>query len=548
MKLGIAQINPKVGDIEGNTKKIIEYIQEGRQKGLDVVIFPEQSIVGYPVQDLIFVSGFVEKNLKALKKIMVECTDIIAVVGFIDKDGKDKFYNAAAILEGGKIQNIVYKQLLPTYDVFDEARYFSEGDESDLYIVLDKIEAGIIVCEDLWDERYNKKVVSRLAEKGAKLILSVNASPYYKGKQDIRENLALNKVTEFKIPIIYVNMIGGQDEITFDGYSFAMNVDGTIAFRAPPFIEGLFPIELNDDASIKQADVASKLPIEEEIFKALSLNLRDYFKKIGAFNKILLGLSGGIDSAFTATVAADAVGADKVVCIYLPTRFNSDESYQYSKKLCDNLGCELIVFPINEIFEKFEEEINKKIKDNEFSVADENLQARIRSNILMYYSNKFGYLLVSTGNKSEISTGYCTLYGDTSGGKNIPGDLFKMELFKICKNYINKEREVIPKFIIDRPPTAELRENQKDEDSLPPYSVLDKILEPLIEEQKSIEDVVAMGFDEALVRKIQRLVKIAEFKRAQLVQTIKITKKSFGIGRRIPIINGFDSSHNFNDG
>nr|MDO8119270.1 NAD(+) synthase [Candidatus Sigynarchaeota archaeon] len=277
-------------------------------------------------------------------------------------------------------------------------------------------------------------------------------------------------------------------------------------------------------------------------------NLRDYFKKIGAFKRICLGLSGGIDSAFTAVIACDAVGADRVTCIYLPTRFNNKLSQESSKVLCNRLGCEFLVFPIDTIFDEYQARIGEHVKENKFDVSDENLQARIRANILMYYSNKFNWLLVSTGNKSEIATGYCTLYGDTCGGKNLPGDLFKTELVRICKDYINKDKEIIPEFIISRPPSAELRDNQKDEDSLPPYALLDRILEPMIEEQKSIEDIVAMGFDEATVKRVAWLVKISEFKRAQLVQTIKVTRKSFGMGRKMPITNKFDYSMVFKNG
>ncbi|MHA1681790.1 MAG: NAD+ synthase [Promethearchaeota archaeon] len=541
MKIGLAQFNPKVGDIEGNARRIIENIVGARGRGVDLLIFPEQAITGYPVQDLIFVSGFVERNLEALDMIKDHAGGITIIVGFTEKHelDNDKFSNSAAIISNGEIIKVIKKQLLPNYDVFDEKRYFIEGPPTKP-VKIGGMQLGVSICEDLWDDEYDVKVVDDLIQKGADMIITINASPYYREKWKVREDLVRRKVKKYKKPIVYLNMVGGQDEITFDGASFVMDGRGEIVFRAPAFEEGLFTIEVGPDCSMMPQELAPHLPVDEEVFNALCLNLKDYFNKIGVFKGVLLGLSGGVDSAFTAVVSAQAVGADKLTCIYMPTKFNSDDSYEYSKKLCENLGCKFIVFPIEKIFRTFLAEFDSAIDGNTFNVADENLQARIRANILMYYSNKFNLLLVSTGNKSEISTGYCTLYGDTSGGKNIPGDLFKMELFRICENFINKNEEIIPRFIITRPPTAELKNNQKDEDSLPPYSILDQILEPMIEGFKSPADIIKMGFDEETVMKVQRLVNIAEFKRAQLVQTIKISPKSFGTGRRVPITNGYN--------
>ncbi len=541
MKIGLAQIDPKVGDIKGNTNKILDYIEKAKNAKVDVLLFPEQAIAGYPVLDLLFVSGLVEQNLQALERVKEKAIGITIIVGFIDKHEKvtGKYYNAAAILDGKRITKIIHKQLLPAYDVFDESRYFCPG-EATGPIDVHGTQAGVIICEDLWDKDYDRKVVAPLAARGAKVILSINASPYYKGKIELRERVAREKAKESGVPIVYANMVGGQDEVTFDGSSFAMNGDGTIAFRAPPFQEGLFTVDVPADCHIPTQNIAPLLPQPEELFKALALNLKDYFEKSGVFKKIVIGLSGGIDSSFTTVVAASAIGPGKVTCLYLPTRFNSDQSYEGAKKLCEKLGVEFIVFPIEKIFTQFEAEFAKAIPNNSFDIADENVQARIRGIILMYYSNKFNHLLVSTGNKSEIAVGFCTLYGDTCGGKNVPGDLFKTELYKICREYINKDAEVIPKRVLERPPSPELRENQKTVDSLPPYSILDQIIEPIIEAQKSIDDIISMGFDAALVKRVARMVKTAEFKRAQLVQTIKVTPKAFGIGRRMPVVNGFD--------
>jgi NAD+ synthase (glutamine-hydrolysing) len=546
MNIGIAQINPKVGDIKGNSQKIAEYINKARDSGIDVLLFPEQCIGGYPIQDLMFVSGFVDQNLQALDWIAQQTSGMTIIIGFIDKHETrdDKYYNGAAVITDGQIVKIIHKQLLPTYDVFNESRYYCIGPPSDI-VDINGVKAGVIICEDLWDKDYEMKPASDLAAKGAEIILSINASPYYKAKIPVREKVAADKIAEIHIPIVYANMIGGQDEVTFDGSSFVMDGEGNLVFRAPAFQEGLFTIEMLENCNMPPQTIADVMPVSEEMFQALALNLRDYFEKMSAFKKVVIGLSGGIDSSFTTVVAARALGPENVLCVYMPTRFNSDASYECAKKLCDNLGIEMRVFPIENIFNQFETDFEPAFPDWEFTIADENVQARIRAIILMYYSNKLNYLLVSTGNKSEIAVGFSTLYGDTCGGKNVPGDLFKTEIYKICREYINKDEEVIPAFVLERPPSPELREQQKTTDSLPPYSELDLILEPMIEEQKSVDDIVAMGFDEALVKRVQTMVRIAEFKRAQLVQTIKVTPKAFGIGRRMPVVNGFNYSDKF---
>ncbi|MFW9820734.1 MAG: NAD+ synthase, partial [Candidatus Thorarchaeota archaeon] len=481
IKVLIAQINPIVGDIEFNEKKIIEIIQ--KNQNMDIIIFPEMSLVGYPLMDHILDPLIIEKNRIAIENIKKLNSKSTIIIGTFTKPANLKkkiqqFYNSALIIQGNEIKHIVNKRLLPNYDVFDERRYFSFDNKFEP-VKINSIKCGILICEDLWDDNYEIKVADNLVNNGAQILIVINASPYHINKFNLRANLVREKAANLSIPIVYVNMVGGMDEIVYDGQSFITNQFGQIIFKAKAFKEEISIIEIRTGEPPLEDEQDLGIDWRDEVLEALRLNLYDYYHKSGIFKGVVLGLSGGIDSAFTSYVCATALGSEKITCIMMPTRFTSQESIALAQKLCGNLKIKYIVYPIDDIFNTYEKEIEKNLGKQPFDIADENLQARIRANILMYYSNKFNLLLVSTGNKSEIAVGYCTLYGDTCGGKNVPGDLLKTQIYQIC-NWINREKEIIPKGIIERPPTAELRENQKDSDSLPQYEILDVILEEII--------------------------------------------------------------------
>ncbi|NHJ21982.1 MAG: NAD+ synthase [Candidatus Lokiarchaeota archaeon] len=539
LKLIIAQINPIVGDIDYNTAKITEIIKS--HENCDIFIFPEMSLVGYPIMDHIHDPLIQRKNNEAIEEIKALNTTATVILGSFTKPEKLKekvqpFYNSAIIIENNKIKAYVNKRLLPNYDVFDERRYFSFDNDYEP-IKIHNYKIGILICEDIWDEHYDTNVAKNLVDNGAELLIVINASPFHINKFQIRSDLITRKSKNLHVPIVYVNMVGGLDEIVYDGQSFISNKFGQIIFRAKAFEEDISTFVLNMQGQSKTQEQFKEADWREDVIKALKLNLYDYYHKSNIFNGVVLGLSGGVDSAFTAYICAQSLGSDKVNAIMMPTRFTSEESIDLARKLCNNLEIKYKIHPIDEIFDQFESNINDNLGKQPFDIADENLQARIRANILMYYSNKFNWLLVSTGNKSEIAVGFCTLYGDTCGGKNVPGDLLKVQIYDIC-NWINKEKEIIPNGIIERPPTAELRENQKDSDSIPPYDVLDVILNEIFEhgigsEYQNLHD---LGYDSNTIEKVRSLYLNSEYKRRQLVQTIKVSKSAFGIGRRYPVL------------
>ncbi len=567
LRVGMGQINPILGDFPANRDKIIQYIKIAEEQRCDIVLFPEMAITGYPVQDLVYKQDFVENNLKIIDQIKPHVRNVIAVIGCITKVNKGKnkttapFYNSAAVLYPNGTTQYIHKHLLPNYDVFDEKRYFSESKHFPL-IKFEQLRIGLEICEDLWDKQYSVKVSKELKKRGANAIFIINASPYYIEKPKIREGLVKLDAKKYKIPFCYLNMIGGQDEIVYDGRSFIVDDSGRTIHRLKAFEEEFISfslpipvkekfettsLELIDNPEDLYKTSYLRIDTNEEIFKALVLNLRDYYYKTGIFKKIVLGLSGGIDSSFTAVIACYAVGPENVVGILMPSKFSSDHSVADAIQLCENLGMEYIKVPIKKIHDVLDTEVREHYQVEEFTVADENLQSRIRGVLLMYYSNKFDALLVSTGNKSEIAVGYCTLYGDTNGGKNVPGDLYKVQIYEVA-DWINKNikptksskrKQLIPQNCIDKPPSAELKPNQTDQDSLPPYKILDAILYEMIENQKSIRSIIKMGYDANVVRRIEMLYHASEYKRAQLAQTIKITKKSFGLGYRFPIINRY---------
>ncbi|MFX0126193.1 MAG: NAD+ synthase [Candidatus Hodarchaeota archaeon] len=536
--LGIAQVNPTVGGITNNCKIIQDKIAMAQQKKVDLIIFPEMVVPGYPPQDLLFIKEFIKRNIDSIHEIAETTENIAAIVGFVDRNlATDNLFNAAAFINDGKIHTIHHKSLLPTYDIFDETRYFQPAKQRQI-ASFSKGDFGILICEDLWDSTYDVKVSQELVEKGAQFLITINASPFYLGKPKEREKLLCNKARVLNVPIVYVNMVGGQDEIVFDGRSMIVDKTGQIIFRCTPFKECLDTYELAFQTRESIPVQIKERTKEQEVIDALTLNLRDYDQKLGCFNKLMVGLSGGIDSAFTATIASLAVGAERVLGVFMPTKFSSKQSLKDSEELAHNLGIEFKVISIEEMRKFSLKVLEDNIGDTEPNVAEENIQARLRALVLMHLSNKFDHLLLSTGNKSEIAVGYCTLYGDTSGGKNVPGDLYKTELIEISK-YINQKKEIIPWNIIERPPTAELKDNQLDTDTLPPYEILDPILREFIENNNSIQTLIDEGWNPKLVKKIGYMVRNNEFKRRQLVHTIKISKKAFGIGRRIPIINKF---------
>ncbi|MBD3212584.1 MAG: NAD+ synthase [Candidatus Lokiarchaeota archaeon] len=539
LNLILSQINPIVGDIDHNKEKILSIIKENR--AADLIIFPEMGLVGYPLMDHILDPIIRERNGDAINIIKEATSNSMVILGtFTEPEelkGKiQRFYNSALVMEDQQIIHIENKRLLPNYDVFDERRYFS-FDNKYQPIKIKDINTGILICEDIWDTHYEEKVARRLVENGAELLIIINASPYYIQKYDDRVNLVSQKSRDLSVPIVYLNMVGALDEIVYDGQSFITDEMGEIIFKAKPFKEDIaeFSLKLGKKQAVQSKP--NSLDWRAEVIEALKLNIYDYYHKSNIFDGVVIGLSGGIDSAFTAYICAEALGAEKVHCIMLPTRFTSQQSLDNAQQLCDNLGMNYYVHQIDDLFASYEESIQEHLGELPFDTADENLQARIRATILMYYSNKFNWLLVSTGNKSEIAVGYCTLYGDTNGGKNIPGDLLKVQIYDIC-SWINLYQEIIPENIITRPPTAELRQDQKDSDSLPPYEILDTILKEIIEYGigAELEHLQEQGIKPETILKVRRLYLNSEFKRRQLVQTIKISSSAFGIGRRYPVL------------
>jgi NAD+ synthase (glutamine-hydrolysing) len=539
LNIVIGQINPTVGDIESNAEKIIDIIKNYQEK--DIIIFPEMALVGYPIMDHIHDPLIKRKNHEFLEKIKNVKTKASIILGTFTEpeelEGKiQRFYNSAVIIENNQIKACVNKRLLPNYDVFDERRYFSFDDKYEP-VEIKGWKVGVLICEDIWDEFYDIKVARNLVSNGAELLIIINASPYHINKFQLRRDLIKKKSKNLSVPIIYVNMVGGLDEIVYDGQSFITNKFDQVIFKAKAFEEDicLCEIPMNNTHSVEEKYI--EVDWREDVINALKLNVYDYYHKSGIFTGVVLGLSGGVDSAFTAYICAKALGSDNLTAIMMPTKFTSKESIDLARKLCENLKIQYKIHPIDDIFTIFEENLTNNLGKQRFDIADENLQARIRANILMYYSNKFNWLLISTGNKSEIGVGFCTLYGDTCGGKNIPGDLLKVQIYDICR-WINREKEIIPKGIIERPPTAELRENQKDSDSIPPYEILDPILEEIFENGIGSEFIKLTnnGIDTNTINKVINLYLNSEFKRRQLVQTIKVSETAFGIGRRYPVL------------
>ena len=537
MKVGLAQINTTVGDFVGNVARLREAYDEAAATGAEIVVAPELAITGYPPRDLLLKSGFVESNLAALDELTAHVSQAALVVGHVGQNERQPgraATNAVSLIQNGKIAATRKKSLLPTYDVFDEDRYFEPATEN-APVELNGRRLGLTICEDVWndedfwdDRLYRANPVESLVEQGAEILINISASPWTLGKNRMRREMLAITVEKVQKPLIYCNAVGGNDELIFDGGSFVLNAEGQITQQASFFSETVLMGNLNGPA----ADVGAAEEIAM-LHDALVLGVRDYLVKCG-FMSAVIGLSGGIDSAVTAAIAVDALGADNVRGVSMPSQYSSQGSLDDSRTLAKNLGIQYDVVPIKAGFETVKESLSPLFENCEEDVTEENMQARLRGLMLMALSNKFGSLVLTTGNKSELAVGYCTLYGDMCGGLAVISDVPKTMVYRLAR-WINREREVIPEATIEKPPSAELRPDQKDEDSLPPYDVLDEILERYVVESESVDQIIAAGFEKELVSRIARLIDLNEYKRRQAAPGLKVTSKAFGVGRRIPV-------------
>lgn len=546
MKVALAQLNTTVGDLNGNSKRVLEAYHRLANAGADLVVFPELVITGYPPRDLLFKSRFVPDNLEVLAKISAEVGDVPAVIGFVEPNPSEQgrpFYNAAAWCEKGKVAHVARKSLLPTYDVFDEDRYFEPATEVTC-VQFRGTKIGITICEDIWTGatvdtavRYPKNPLRDLKNAGVDLLINLSASPWHSGKDSSRRMIVHEAARAVGVPVVYVNAVGGNDELIFDGHSMVMSPEGRLLLGLKPFAEDERILDLK--AGGGKTDPHFERERMADIHDALVLGLRDYAHKCG-FRKALIGLSGGIDSALTAALAVEALGPENVIGVSLPSQISSDHSREDAHQLAKNLGIIYHSLPIQAVVDAAEGSLCDIFDNLPRDVTEENIQARARGLLLMAISNKFGALLLTTGNKSEVAVGYCTLYGDMAGGLAVISDLAKTQVFSLCR-WMNRENTLIPWNTIHKPPSAELRPDQKDEDSLPPYDILDAILKMYVEEGRSSREITESGYDEAVVRDVIRKVDLNEYKRKQAAPGLKITPLAFGIGRRIPIVQKYVS-------
>jgi NAD+ synthase (glutamine-hydrolysing) len=581
LRIALAQTNITVGDLDGNTQKILSSMQQAHEAGAHIVCFPELALTGYPPEDLLLKPGFITANLRKLDEIVEASRSMpgmAAVVGFVNRD--HDIYNAAAMIYEGRLIGVYHKHYLPNYGVFDEYRYFSVGTTAPIFRLHD-IHIGINICEDIW---YPTGPLTQQASGGAEVIININASPYYSGINLVRENMISTRAADNGVIIAYLNLIGGQDELIFDGGSAVFNEQGQLIARGKQFSEDLLIVDVDtasvfrsrlhdprrrqerwrstsnevpeiviDERPLKAPNnpevrlatpqrIETRMPQLQEIYAALVLGTHDYVRKNG-FKQVLIGLSGGIDSTLVATIAADALGAENVFGISMPSGYSSEHSKSDAQQLAENLGIRYETIQIEETFRTSLHMMEPVLGTEDPGLAAENLQARIRGNILMTISNRFGPIVLTTGNKSEMAVGYSTLYGDMAGGYAVLKDVLKTLVFKLCiyRNTVG-EQPVIPQAVIDKPPSAELRPDQKDVDSLPPYDELDPILEAYVEDDRSFEEMLAMGYQQATIERIIRLVDISEYKRRQAPPGIKITPRAFGRDRRLPITNRYRES------
>lgn len=552
IRVALAQLNTAVGDIDGNAERVVEAIRHSADAGAQVVAVPELALTGYPPEDLLLKQSFVRANAKALDTVASSTNDIIAVVGFVDA-GRTSIYNAAAICHRGEVIGVYRKHRLPNYGVFDEQRYFDPGRGHILIETPDAV-LGVCVCEDIWSDR--GPAISQ-ADAGAEIVININASPFHKNKLVERSEMLAARARRAKSSIVYVNLVGGQDELVFDGGSLVVDSEGETVARAPQFEESLDVVDVPlgeagdaDDPSVRRIQLSlrprakSRAPCgrlhdmldpHAEIYAALRLALKDYVIKNG-FSKVVVGLSGGIDSSLVATIACDALGRDAVLGVAMPSEFSSSHSIEDAKALAANLGIEMLEVPVTTTYRTYIEAMEGAFGPAEPGLAEENLQARIRGNLLMAISNRYGHLVVATGNKSEMACGYATLYGDMAGGFALLRDVFKTEVYALARHR-NSLTPVIPENVLRKAPSAELRPDQKDSDALPAYDLLDPILEAYIEENAGMEEIVARGFERDLVGTVITMVDRAEYKRRQAPPGPKVTTKAFGRDRRLPITN-----------
>ena len=570
LRVGLAQIDVTVGDLEGNTRRILDEITRGRALGVDLLAFPELALTGYPPEDLLFKPAFIEANLRALDAVTRAAAGLTVVVGFVDR--RDDILNAAAVIHDTTLAGVYHKQYLPNYGVFDEDRYFQAGAETPVFELGSPEGAfAVNICEDIW---YSTGPTSSQALAGAELVVSINSSPYHAGKVRHREKMLATRAADHVTCLAFVNVVGGQDELVFDGQSMVFDERGERLALGRAFEEDLVVVDLDLDGVFRarlldsrrrkekrsatervtrvvlpalpdrtrppiQAAQRDFLDPAAEVYAALVLGTRDYVRKNG-FRRVVVGLSGGIDSALTAAIAVDALGREGVVGVSMPSRFSSAGTRADARRVARNLGIEFLTLPIARACRAFSRILAAPFKGVKEDVTEENIQARARGTLLMALSNKFGWLVLTTGNKSEMGVGYCTLYGDMAGGFAVIKDVPKTTVYALCR-YLNARagRSVIPESVLSRPPSAELRPDQTDQDSLPPYEVLDPILQAYVEEDRSLADIVALGFDEGTVRKVIEMVDRNEYKRRQAPPGVKITPRAFGRDWRLPIVNRF---------